>query len=620
MSEKKYLMSLIDRFLSESSLSFRDKNIAYFKDVIYRIQEDESYVYEFIVGINEGLIDELISELQEDKKKSFKDKFLKLKSKIIVLKNDGKNLKFDDSEILIVNDFKDLMIKYSDDKNLSTYQYNNLKHKFKNNLCLEINDYDLITELIYKYENDPDIEYENAMDYLNRYNIVLIRKFSKPSKKDVTYVKVGESKSNVFNLVNDDVKNIIGENSTFNPFDNMVSFDFVPKERSRVNRKKKLCNDSKVDIGTVFDKYNYDYNSLPENIKNDLKNIDLDDLLKYFNFIKDNDLEDIIKNDTKVFCLLLLSVSYDDFIKNYKCLKDEVGLSLDSISELFKRYTLVFGNEGLDNFKNNYYLLKNCGIKGLNDFILNNISYFLNDYNDNLLKYNTLNELGINADGILKNAIEVYNIDIDLIKRNVLILDNYGFDLRDETDFKSFSVLGINNLSKVLDMFIEMGFSEFIHDDPTLTLRNIKSLIIKRILFAYRNGNLIWDNMGDNDNIRNNEYDAIIENKLVTLDGAGISLLISEHPILELLECGMRISSYNDSYFGNITRKTELVFNGKIISRVKAYSVFKVLVENNVNEVDALIYALAYNSVLDNSEYENLKNVVYRGNKVNSLC
>ena len=35
------------------------------------------------------------------------------------------------------------------------------------------------------------------------------------------------------------------------------------------------------------------------------------------------------------------------------------------------------------------------------------------------------------------------------------------------------------------------------------------------------------------------------------------------------------------------------------------------LVDNNVNVQEALLYALSYNTILDQSEYDNLKSVVY---------
>ena len=61
----------------------------------------------------------------------------------------------------------------------------------------------------------------------------------------------------------------------------------------------------------------------------------------------------------------------------------------------------------------------------------------------------------------------------------------------------------------------------------------------------------------------------------------------------------MRITTFNESYFASIKRKTELVFNNKIVSRIKTYSVFKALIDNKVKEENALLYALTYNMDLN---------------------
>lgn len=613
MSEKEYLISLIDRFLDDYVGNDRDKNISYFRDVLSKINDNGSYVYEFIVGINEGLIEVLTDSLDSNSRLSFLDDFNSLRDKISLLRNDGKDIKLSKIEEGVVDKFRLLLGEYCKDSNLSNFCYLKLRDKFCNNLALDICDYDIISDLIFSYADNVDVEYEEAMDYLNRYNIVLIRKFSKPSKKKVKYVKVGESKSDVSSSLNDALSDVV--NNDINPFDNMVSFDFVPKERSRTNRKRKVVNEVKKveDVCDLFNKYGYNYELVSEFYRNELKGIDVNSVKGYFEFFANNKL-DVFSDDLKGLCYLLCNISFDDFVSNYEFICNSYDLNIDGIKELFRRFVMVFSNDELDNFKLNYGLLNSCDVHSVSDVVMNNIVYFMNDYNDNLDKFNTLSSLGINVKCLVKNALDVFCLDKKLLVKNIQVLDNYGFDLRDETDFKSFSVLGINNLSRVLDMFIEMGLSEFIHDNPVLTLRNIKSLIIKRVLFAYRNGLGLWDNNGDGVfSVINDEYEGVININLKTLDSSEIELLISEYPILELLEYGKRLSSYNDSYFGNIRRNTEFVFGNKIISRIKTYSIFKVLVEFGVKDEDALVYALMYNLDVNKSEYDSIRNVVYRG-------
>ena len=105
---------------------------------------------------------------------------------------------------------------------------------------------------------------------------------------------------------------------------------------------------------------------------------------------------------------------------------------------------------------------------------------------------------------------------------------------------------------------------------------------------------------------KNKDYDKLIREQATALDA-----LISKYPILECIDASHRAYIFKDSYNAAIKRKTELIFGNKIISRIKTYSLFKVLVENNVNVQEALLYALSYNTILDQSEYDNLKSVVY---------
>ena len=620
MSEKEFIISLCNKYIEDLDNNDNNKNVSYFKDVLHQINENSSYMYDFIIGISENLILELFKD--DEDKKEFILGFNDLKSKIMSFNGDNSSIKLTSDENKIIDRFKELIVRYVNSSSSDSDTVKDFILRLNNNSSLLESDYDLVEKLIYLYEKDStDALFEEAMDYLNRYNISLIRKFSKKAKTPVKYTKVGESNSKIIGDIEDKV-NEINEDNKANPFENMVSFEYVPKEKSRVNRKKKidkLKEDEGVDFNSLFSKYNFNYDDLQTNYKNKLNSCDVEKLESFLKYLKDNTKLSGINNNSRILGLLLTESSKEAFEYVNNVLINNYSFSIKDLDDVLKRYTAIYLDGGLDNFKKNAELLTSCGVKEIAAEVINNVVFFNNNYDDNYKNYVILKEMGINADAILKDALNVFSTDFDLLCKNIKVLDSYGFDLRDEEDFKSFSVLLILDLAKAIDMFIEMGYSEYIHDKPELTLRNIKSLIIKRILFAYKNGLDMWDNYSENCPYKKNDkYEEMIKNKDV-LDEKEIDLLIKEYPILSLLDSGMRITTFNDPYFGSIRRKTEFVFDNKIVSRIKTYSIFKCLTTNGVNEQEALLYALSYNMDLNMAEYESLKKVVYRDNEVSTL-
>ena len=612
MSEKEFIISLCNKYIEDLDNNDNNKNVSYFKDVLHQINENSSYMYDFIIGISENLILELFKD--DEDKKDFILGFNDLKSKIMSFNGDNSSIKLTSDENKIIDRFKELIVRYVNSSSSDSDTVKDFILRLNNNSSLLESDYDLVEKLIYLYEKDStDALFEEAMDYLNRYNISLIRKFSKKAKNPVKYTKVGESNSN---------EDKVNEDNNANPFENMVSFEYVPKEKSRVNRKKKidkLKEDEGVDFNSLFSKYNFNYDDLQTNYKNKLNSCDIEKLESFLKYLNDNTKLSGINNNSRILGLLLTESSKEAFEYVNNVLINNYSFSIKDLDDVLKRYTAIYIDGGLDNFKKNAELLTSCGVKEIAAEVINNVVFFNNNYDDNYKNYVILKELGINADAILKDALNIFSTDFDLLCKNIKVLDSYGFDLRDEEDFKSFSVLLILDLAKAIDMFIEMGYSEYIHDKPELTLRNIKSLIIKRILFAYKNGLDMWDNYSENCPYKKNDkYEEMIKNKDV-LDEKEIDLLIKEYPILSLLDSGMRITTFNDPYFGSIRRKTEFVFDNKIVSRIKTYSIFKCLITNGVNEQEALLYALSYNMDLNMAEYESLKKVVYRDNEVSTL-
>ena len=240
MSEKEFIISLCNKYIEDLDNNDNNKNVSYFKDVLHQINENSSYMYDFIIGISENLILELFKD--DEDKKDFILGFNDLKSKIMSFNGDNSSIKLTSDENKIIDRFKALIVRYVNSSSSDSDTVKDFILRLNNNSSLLESDYDLVEKLIYLYEKDStDALFEEAMDYLNRYNISLIRKFSKKAKTPVKYTKVGESNAKIMGDIVDKV-NEIAESSGVNPFENMVSFEYVPKERSRANRRKKIDN------------------------------------------------------------------------------------------------------------------------------------------------------------------------------------------------------------------------------------------------------------------------------------------------------------------------------------------------------------------------------------------
>ena len=133
------------------------------------------------------------------------------------------------------------------------------------------------------------------MDYLNRYNISLIRKYSKKEKKKVVYKKVGDSNS--INVT---------------PFENMVSFDYVPKEKTRVNKKRKVEDKSELkreetkDIKKLFNDYGFDYENVCRIYADGIKSLNFDETKEFLEYLNDNS---ILKDVTFTHSITLIEDS-----------------------------------------------------------------------------------------------------------------------------------------------------------------------------------------------------------------------------------------------------------------------------------------------------------------------
>ena len=130
-------------------------------DVLSQINDNYNYIYDFIIGISENLILELLDDIHYENKKDFLLDFNEIRNKLLSYNGDYTNLKLDDGENNTINLFKKLITDFVNVKDDDKDYVLDFKDRLDNNKSLLENDYDLLEKII----------------YLNMYGLSLIEKF-----------------------------------------------------------------------------------------------------------------------------------------------------------------------------------------------------------------------------------------------------------------------------------------------------------------------------------------------------------------------------------------------------------------------------------------------------------
>ena len=409
------------------------------------------------------------------------------------------------------------------------------------------------------------------------------------------------------------------------------SFDFVPKqpktkedetlknEEIASNEEKVFTEDEKllkenaaptiVNTGTVADgiteiknwlkELNINYDELPASSKSQLlNNSNMEDIKGVISYLKEKSYTKEIM--MRPLCLLLSQTNDKSMNASINLLNKYYKLTDENIVSLINRFTVIFTKKGYNNLIKNIDIIKNLDGQLVADVI---------QKNPGLLATNSDNLKGI-LEFVSKFKISnniylhtwIYNLDVNDLLKNIDVLNSYGLDAYTYIDDETFTLLLNPNLPFMLDQFIEMGMDSYIYSDETQAFRKIKSLIIKRIFYAYKNNLSIWKN----DNVIDS-FEKIIQNNYLIVSEDDITGLIKKYPKLEALEEGYRLALYTNTNMAKIKRKCELVFGNKIISRLKVYSVLNCLLDAGISLKEALIYAITYNSILEPYELDKLE-------------
>ncbi len=659
---KQYILNIINTAINECKIQNSNSyDTAFLKEIVNKVSNNQDYFYEYVLDLNSDLLKELIDKIEpENKRESFLASIIYLKNLIEINKKEEVSIPLSKNQEEILYELFELIKKiveldnYNEKEEQKKYKkygqkYKALMEKLDNNRVLSIEDYDLIDELINKYEKEnTDKKLNEAFDYLNTYNYRLLPKKDELQPQEPE-IEISEANEEVIVTgINEPDENII--NDLPETAEQKIDFDifkpqsFVLEEEPKKNKKRKKkaekiineepiieevkTNDTKaieeeqLEIPTevIEEPLNSEIENeiLPENsVNNDIDplstiGISKENLNDYSLTLLDNginnsalsyynqNLKSLFISDNYNGIVSLLCLSDEETLTDIFNYFNEINLKEETIKDLLNRATELFFTKNKESFKDNAILALNYNAN-LEELIKNNITYFYNSPEYNKNKINLLENTGLNINLIFINKPQLLAIGLDKLLKNIDILKKYNININSE-DYESISIISSPNLNIMIDTFIEAGFSSYLIGE----LKNVRSLIIKRIFYAFKNNLSVWRENITNDRI-NNEYEEWIKKERKVLSDEEINYLISDYAELEYLETSKRPAFFTDASSASIRRKYEFKFGNNIISRYKVYSIFNVLINHSVSTREALFYAITYNSNLIKNDYDLIK-------------
>lgn len=627
---------------------------------------------EDIIYLTDTVLNNLVTNLEPVEAQSYFAGNIKfIKGLAEIAKENNSKLILDKNQLLNLEELKELLkrtiakneynikqVKEKSEKQISDYR--RILGLIQTESIISEEDYDVIEKIIQiETPNNIETNLDKVFTYINEFNA---RKLS----EIYTGIKEEKEKQEEKSSISINLTPIIPEEEPVVVIERVVE-DYHEEEQidelevinleleeanniddifNFVNLKKRKTSTKLADaehnqkLKEIISYLGFNYDIVPEELKPSLLMEDLEKIEKFAHYLKEENkivlskikanniysLIYILKNSSKQRIELILSV-----LRNYFGIKSAGG-------ELFKiinNATTIFSEQGCHNFVENSKIFKNYEIS-INNLIDKNINFLHTDNQELLSNINMLLKYGANIPILIDKA----NISISthysffgfssLIRKNLDILKMYGFDLKDFFEEKNtcYTLLNSVDLASKLDQFIEVGLNEYIHTNQNIAGNTLKTLIIKRIYYAYKNKMEVWEtsnieyNRLSNNPINKDEpkltYQEFSQLKRYIKDGKNlineeeINMIKSDYPIMELIDEGNRPAIYSNSPLAILKRKTELIFDTQIISRPKAFRVFKLLMDDGFNEKKALLFALIHNSILEEREFIFIKNLVER--------
>ena len=414
--------------------------------------------------------------------------------------------------------------------------------------------------------------------------------------------KEEKNQENVTELVSEESEDEDNTSNETNKIDlfNAQSFELeLPVKKKKTEKVNSYVDNIEI-IKNGLKELNLNYEELNDNCKNNLIKIsNLDEYNLLVNYFKDKSVN--LSGDA--VCTIFSSSNSKTVAAVYNLLTKYENVTVEYLDNLINQMPLIFTNKGYTNLLKVLDILKKYEDVNRENIILNNPVLLVTDSDKVKDIIKIIEKFNLDINDTLVNRW-IIMLDENKINKNLEILKTYSID-PSYIDKDTFMILLNDNLPFILDHFIELNMNDYIHEDESLALRKIKTLIIKRIYYAYKNKLFVWKSP-----LLDNSYEIIINKDYNVLNESDIKELINRYPSLEMIEEGNRITIYSENSKTIAKRKCELIFNKKIVSRIKTYSIFECLTKNGIEEKEALLYAISYNSYLETFDMEEIKKYI----------
>ncbi|MDD4188286.1 MAG: hypothetical protein PHX04_06005 [Bacilli bacterium] len=584
-----------------------------------------------------NLSDEMLSSIKnhidtEDAQKKFAVSIKYIRG--IAQINNGKENKiaFSDEQKLKLVELEELINKVIE-KN--EYLANNIKKRSKK----QIEDYRHILVIINNNQIFTAEDYEIVEKIVREENPL-----SAESNLDIIFSYLNEHNSRKFKDIRNQNNVNLNINEANDIFESFIRNE-VPKTETKLVEAERTQKVKEI-IATL----GYNYDDLEISLK--LKLIAVKDLTTLENTAKElinkKTIQEFKPGNIYSLIYILINSNPEIISTILELLETEYNITPDTpeFKKIINTSTTLFTCEGLANFKKNISIFYNIKIP-IKKIIKTNIALLTANPNNLKIIMSKLKKKGANISDILDKCPSIFeskrkNQEKTEVEYNLDILEMYGFDLESffNENNPSYSVLCSKNLDAKLDQFIEVGLNDYIHEYPSKAGTAFKSLIIKRVYYAFKNNLSVWStysnakkklNKKTNDldnslyppelvesslpeitHTENEHYNTAINESWLIMSDFEIENIKSAYPVMELIDEGYRAAIYTNAPKGLLKRKTELVFGTQIISRPKVFKVFRILIDLKVPEKEALLYAITFNTLLEPHEYDFIKEAIKR--------